>query len=69
VLTEGPPPGLELHLVTASRSSRWRGPEAAARLAAAAQAPRVALHTVEAGHWLHVDNPGALLDVLHPAFE
>lgn len=54
--------GTRLHVVRAARSDRWR-PEWLARLA---EMP-IDLQTLpDAGHWLHVDNPRGLLDMLHP---
>lgn len=61
---QAPPEGLTVHLVRGARSDRW--PAAAlARAEAAAASGRLVLHTLpDAGHWLHVDNPGALTDLL-----
>lgn len=74
VLVGGPPPGVDVHLVMAERSSRWRTPAAAVGLAgvAAGAAAHVAggrgsvhlHHLPHAGHWLHVDNPGGLVELL-----
>jgi esterase len=60
---ERPPPGMELHVVRASRSSVLAG-EALARVERAATAGRVVLHEVEGGHWLNADNPDALVSLL-----
>ncbi|MSP25110.1 MAG: alpha/beta hydrolase [Myxococcales bacterium] len=59
----------ELHVVVAGRSAVWSAP-ARARLAALAQSrPRVFAHTLaDAGHWLHVDAPEPLLELMAAAF-
>jgi esterase len=55
----------DFHVVVAERSDRW-APENRARLQALVeQRPRTHLHVVpNAGHWLHVDNPGFLLELM-----
>jgi pimeloyl-ACP methyl ester carboxylesterase len=61
---EEPPGSLEMHLVIAERSRRL---DAAARahLGELARHARVFRHTLpNAGHWLHVDNPDGLLELL-----
>jgi pimeloyl-ACP methyl ester carboxylesterase len=83
LLLRGPPPGVDIDLIMASRSGRWKEAEAIERLAQVgegqrardnvahddgAAAGRVRLHTVAGGHWLHVDNPGGLLDVVRGSF-
>lgn len=73
VLERGPPPAVALDVVIASRSSRWRDADTRARLAAATAAAAarppaaggaVTFSTIDAGHWLHVDNPTALRALL-----
>lgn len=68
---------VDVDLVMATKSKRWVHPAVASRIAtmrAAAAQPlaagrgRVGVHEVSAGHWLHVDNPTGLLDVLLPYF-
>ena len=63
-----PPWGTEVHVVRAERSERW--PEdTVARLRRRAASPRstTRFHVLrDAGHWLHVDNPEGLRDVLAP---
>lgn len=83
LLEAGPRAGVSLHLVMATRSSRWKDTRTQAALARveAAQAAReegrsggagqalrgdVHLHSVDAGHWVHVDNPAGLLRILAP---
>lgn len=55
----------DFRVVVAERSDRW-APENRARLLALAEAnPGTRLHVVpNAGHWLHVDNPGFLLELM-----
>lgn len=54
----------ELHVVRAERSDRWT-PEVLEHFEALPEAARVHLHLLpDAGHWLHVDNPGGLMDLL-----
>lgn len=59
-----PPPHQELHLVVAERSRRLND-EARARLSEYADQKRVHRYTLpNAGHWLHVDNPQGLIELL-----
>lgn len=61
-LTAVPAP-LTVHVVRAGRSDRW--PDALWSRLTAAEGDRLRLHILEnAGHWLHVDAPEALLDLL-----
>jgi len=63
-VVEHPPAGIDLHLVVAERSRRLNE-EARARLAARADQTRVHRYTLpDAGHWLHVDNPTGLIELL-----
>jgi esterase len=63
-VVEAPPPGIDLHFVKATQSSRL-SEEACARIAAAGRATgRVHLHRVEGGHWIHSDNPAAITSLL-----
>lgn len=51
-------------LVVAERSDRWT-PELRARAQALPTAAQVHYHELpDSGHWVHVDNPGALLDLM-----
>lgn len=53
-----------VHLVRAALSDRWR-PEELTWLEDRADEERLWLHTLaDAGHWLHVDNPKGLLDLV-----
>lgn len=55
--------GTDLHIVRAERSDRWR-PE---WIEVLENHPRLSFHTLpDAGHWLHVDNPQGLQELLHP---
>jgi pimeloyl-ACP methyl ester carboxylesterase len=63
-IVEAPPPGVALHFIKATESSRL-SEDACARLEAAGRATgRVHLHRVEGGHWVHTDNPDALTSLL-----
>jgi esterase len=56
---------VDFRVVVAERSDRW-APENRARLRGLVElAPATKLHVVpNAGHWLHVDNPGFLLELM-----
>lgn len=54
------PGDLEITMVRAGRSDRWT-PVQLARLAAL---KRTRVEVIDAGHWVHVDNPKALLELL-----
>lgn len=61
---ENPPGDLHIHVIRALKSSSI-GPDTAARLEEIGKRTgRVHLHEVNAGHWLNVDNPEAVLDLL-----
>jgi esterase len=54
----------DFRVVVAERSDRW-APENRARIQDLAARRRVKLHVVpNAGHWLHVDNPAFLLELM-----
>jgi len=53
-------PGGDVEVVLAERSSTVSAPDRG-RLAAAP--PHVHVHTVDAGHWLHIDAPAAVVDL------
>ena len=66
-VVEAPPPGVALHFIKATESSRL-SEAACARLEAAARASgRVHLHRVPGGHWVHTDNPEAVTALLADA--
>ncbi len=61
-LTGADAPG-DAHLVVAARSSTVSEADRA-RLAALPADARVHVHDVDAGHWLHIDAPAAMVDLL-----
>ncbi|MGH7474787.1 MAG: alpha/beta fold hydrolase [Longimicrobiales bacterium] len=63
-IAEDPPSGLEVHVIRASTSSVLDEDTLDRLERAAAASPRVHLHRVEGGHWLNLDNPDALLELL-----
>ena len=74
-LLESPPMGTDIGIVRAEKSDRWY-PEILSQLEEIAQAnntPRsnvgtISYHILEnAGHWLHVDNPNGLIEILAPS--
>jgi pimeloyl-ACP methyl ester carboxylesterase len=66
-VVEAPPPGIDVHIVKATQSSRL-SEDACARIEAAGRATgRVHLHRVEGGHWIHADNPEAITALLADA--
>jgi pimeloyl-ACP methyl ester carboxylesterase len=67
--------GTDIGIVRAKKSDRWY-PEILSRLEETVQAntiPRqnvgtLSYHVLEnAGHWLHVDNPNGLIEILAPS--
>ncbi|KAJ4830121.1 hypothetical protein Tsubulata_001336 [Turnera subulata] len=71
-LLEHPPAGMEINMVVAEKSDRW-DPEIIQRLESLASrsggdsAGNVSLHVLpNSGHWVHVDNPKGLLDIVAP---
>ncbi|KAL5227882.1 hypothetical protein ABZP36_016147 [Zizania latifolia] len=73
-LLEQPPKGLDIAIVQAERSDRWH-PDDVQRLKALSKredkpdAGKVSLHVLpNAGHWVHVDNPKGLLEIMAPHF-
>ncbi|MEO5823906.1 MAG: hypothetical protein ABIT71_25655, partial [Vicinamibacteraceae bacterium] len=66
-VVEAPPPGVALHFIKATQSSRL-SEEACARIEAAGRATgRVHLHRVEGGHWVHADSPAVITGLLADA--
>lgn len=63
-VVESPPEGADLHFVRASRGTILTGPAAERLDAAAARGAPVVLHGLEGGHWLHIDNPDGLLELV-----
>jgi pimeloyl-ACP methyl ester carboxylesterase len=74
-LLEHPPKGLEIAVVHAENSDRWQ-PHILQKLEALSkkdhQSPEegtVSFHVLpNAGHWVHVDNPKGLLEIMTPNF-
>jgi esterase len=64
---ETPTSDLEIHVVQATRSDRWT-PEVLARFADLPLGSDVLLHELDAGHWVHVDAPGALIAMMAEHF-
>ena len=58
---EHPSEGLDIHLVRAANSDRWQ-PTQISRLSRLTKTKVYVLPN--AGHWLHVDNPDGMLDLL-----
>jgi pimeloyl-ACP methyl ester carboxylesterase len=85
VLLDGPVPGVDIHFVMASRSSRWHDAATCARIddvaraqssfaasiagGAPARRGNIFLYTVNAGHWVHADNPTALTNIISHALQ
>ena len=56
------------HVVVAGRSDAWNQAERTRLAALAAREPRVHAHLIEdAGHWVHVDAPDALFELMRAA--
>ncbi|XP_031258341.1 protein ABHD11-like [Pistacia vera] len=71
-LLEHPPLGMEIDIVRAEKSDRWQ-PDTIQRLEGLASRVRdgtegkVSMHVLpNSGHWVHVDNPKGLLEILAP---
>lgn len=63
-VVEAPPAGTTLHFVKASGSTVLSEDGCARIEEARRRHGQVFLHRVDGGHWLHVDNPGAILRLL-----
>ena len=66
---EKPPAGTDVRLVRAGRSGAWGGATGEHLAALAPDAAKRVLTLPNAGHWLHVDAPDALIQLLLPAFK
>src|SRR5690606_3543260 len=63
-VVEAPPDDVEVHVVRATESSSL-GPADVARIRAAeAVHGRTHIHELVGGHWIHVDNPDAVVELL-----
>ncbi|XP_052171842.1 uncharacterized protein LOC127787845 [Diospyros lotus] len=71
-LLEHPPKGMEIRIVRAEKSDRWdldvvQRLESLARRHVDDSEGKFSLHVLpNAGHWVHVDNPKGLLDIVAP---
>lgn len=71
-LLEQPPKGMEINIVRAEKSDRW-DPDIIQQLEDLSSRRvdetngKVCVHVLpNAGHWVHVDNPKGLLEILAP---
>lgn len=71
-LLENPPEGMEIAIVRAENSDRW-DPDVVQRLESLASRKvdggggKVSVHVLpKSGHWVHVDNPKGLLEIVTP---
>jgi pimeloyl-ACP methyl ester carboxylesterase len=65
---ERPAPGVRIDLVRAERSEGWQNTDIE-RLTRLELRGSVRLHLLrESGHWVHVDNPEGLFEILAPSF-
>jgi esterase len=63
-VVENPPRGAELHVVKAAESSALDEATVARLEKAGSATGRVHIHTLAGGHWINVDNPDGVLDLL-----
>lgn len=63
-LVESPPPGWEVRLMRATRSTALTEEDAGRVEEARRGGASVRLHEVEGGHWLNADNPDAVVEML-----
>lgn len=72
-LLQHPPQGLEISIVRAENSDRWNSAvlaqlESIANEEQSADNGRVFYHVLKnAGHWVHIDNPKGLIDIMAPS--
>lgn len=72
-LLQHPPQGLEISIVRAENSDRWNSAvlaqlESVANKEQSADNGKVFFHVLEnAGHWVHIDNPKGLIDIMAPS--
>ena len=65
-VVESPPAGAQVHVVRAGCGDGWSAADVA-RLDEAGRGPRTHVHDLpRAGHWLHVDDPDGLLEIIAP---
>ncbi len=66
-IVERPPGDATVHVVVGERSPVW-SPEERARLERAARnTSRLKVHTLPAGHWVHVEQPFVLVKLIEPS--
>lgn len=63
-VVEDPPDGVDLRFLRASRDSILRDEDAARIARLESQGAPLRLHPVEGGHWLNVDNPDAVVELV-----
>jgi pimeloyl-ACP methyl ester carboxylesterase len=63
-VVEQPPTRMSVHLVIGDRSDSYAPADRARAARIAASNPRVTVDVLPAGHWVHVDDPAGLLNVL-----
>lgn len=72
-LLQHPPQGLEISIVRAENSDRWNSAvlaqlESVANKEQSAENGKVFYHVLKnAGHWVHIDNPKGLIDIMAPS--
>ena len=63
---EQPPAGAAVHVVRAAHSDRW-GDDVVGRLERLSARQDLSYHVLpNAGHWLHMENPTGLADMIAP---
>ena len=63
-LVRCPPSGMEIHFIKAEHANVLKESACQKILALEQVHGRVHLHRIDAGHWVHVDNPKGLLNIL-----
>ena len=63
-VVENPPGTANVHLIIAEQSDTYSSADRERAMRIAASTNRVTADIISGGHWLHVDNPGGLLDSL-----
>ena len=63
-LVQSPPPGLNIHFVKAEKANVLKETACEKLLELNQQNGQIHLHRIDAGHWIHVDNPKGLLNIL-----
>ena len=63
-VVEQPPAGVEVHIVRAAESDSLSDADGERIQRAAARSGSTVLHEVEGGHWINVDNPDVVVELL-----